>query len=138
MQAGIVAGIFPTSMEVISRRRSAFVLPILFRTVLERWKRELAVESAANEDLTFRRRIEAYLDQGYGSCALRAARVATIVQESLLHFDSERYRLYAWVVMPNHVHILLTPAIGWSLARIMKDMKSFTSRQVNKDRKSVV
>ncbi|HXI22252.1 MAG TPA: transposase [Pyrinomonadaceae bacterium] len=102
------------------------------QTVLERWKRELAVESGANEDLTLRRRIEAYLDQGYGSCALRDARVATIVQDSLLHFDSERYRLYAWVLMPNHVHVILTPAIGWSLSRIMKDLKSFTSREANK------
>src|SRR2546423_3079653 len=102
------------------------------QTVLERWKRELAVESGANEGLTLRRRIEAYLDQGYGSCALRDARVATIVQDSLLQFDSERYRLFTWVLMPNHVHIILTPAIGWSLSRIMKDLKSFTSREANK------
>jgi REP element-mobilizing transposase RayT len=101
------------------------------QTVVERWKRELAFESGGNADLSLRRRIEAYLDQGYGNCALKDARVATIVQDSLLHFDGERYRLYAWVLMPNHVHILLTPAIGWSLSRIMKDMKSFTSREAN-------
>ena len=55
-----------------------------------------------------------------------------MVQASFLHFDGERYRLSAWVVMPNHVHLLLTPQDGWPLSRIVKDMKSFTSREANK------
>ena len=55
-----------------------------------------------------------------------------MVQAALLHFDGERYWLSAWVVMPNHVHLLVTPCISWSLSRIMKDMKSFTSREANK------
>lgn len=41
------------------------------------------------------RRIEAYLDAGHGSCILRQARVAAIVQENLLHGDGRRYRLLA-------------------------------------------
>ena len=98
------------------------------RAVLERWKGEIVNERRANADSALRRRIEAYLDQGYGGCALRDARVATMVQDSLLHFDSERYWLSAWAIMPNHVHILLTPCIAWSLSRIIKDIKSFTSR----------
>lgn len=79
-----------------------------------------------------RKRIERYLDQSYGNCALRNRTVAEIVQNSLLHFDGERYRLSAWVIMPNHVHLLLTPHDGWSLSRIVKDLKSFTSREANK------
>ena len=55
-----------------------------------------------------------------------------MVQNSLLYFDGERYRLSAWVIMPNHVHLMLIPGVGWSLSRIMKDMKSFTSREANK------
>lgn len=102
------------------------------RAVLERWESELAAEPYANADSVLRRRIEAYLDQGYGGCALRDARVAMMVQDSLLHFDDERYWLLAWVIMPNHVHLLLTPCITWSLSRIMKDLKSFTSREANK------
>ena len=99
--------------------------------VLERWKSELGAASL-NVDSILRRRIDHYLDQGYGSCALRDGRVATVVQDSLLHFDGERYRLSGWVVMLNHVHLLLTPLVEWSLSRIMKDMKSFTSREANK------
>ena len=100
------------------------------RAVLERWKRELEKETLATSAL--RKRIEAYLDQGYGACSLKDPRVAAMVQASFLHFDGERYQLYAWVVMPNHAHLLLTPQDGWPLSQIMKDMKSFTSREANK------
>ena len=58
--------------------------------------------------------------------------VAEIIQDSLLHFDGKRYRLSAWVIMPNHVHLLLTPCGSRSLSRIIKDMKSFTSHEANK------
>jgi REP element-mobilizing transposase RayT len=102
------------------------------RVVIERWKRQLESEALPDKDSVFRKRIEAYLDQGYGACLLGKPRVAAMVQTSLLHFDGERYRLSAWVVMPNHVHLLLTPQDGWPLSRIMKDMKSFTSREANK------
>ena len=102
------------------------------QAVLERWTRELSAESATNADAVLRRRIEYYLDQGYGRCALKDVRVATMVQKSLLHFDGERYWLSAWVVMPNHLHMLLTPDAHWSLSEIMKSFKSYTSHEANK------
>jgi putative DNA methylase len=102
------------------------------QAVLEKWKRELAQDARTNSDSILRKRIEHYLDQGYGACALRAEPVANLVQESLLRFDGERYRLSAWIVMFNHVHLLLTPCAEWSLSQIMKDMKSFTSHEANK------
>ena len=102
------------------------------QVVLERWKRELVRDIQTSHDSVLRKRIEAYLDQGYGSCALRNAQIAASVQSSLLYFDEERYRLSAWVVMPNHVHSLLAPCAGWSLSRTMKDMKSFTAREANR------
>ena len=101
------------------------------QTVLERWRSELAADSS-NSETVLRRRIEHYLDQGYGGRALRDARVAAMVQKSLLHFDGERYRLSAWVVMPNHVHTLLTPDAAWSLSRVIKDLKSYTSHEANR------
>ena len=43
------------------------------QVVLERWKRELVRDIQTGHDSVLRKRIEAYLDQGYGSCALRNA-----------------------------------------------------------------
>jgi REP element-mobilizing transposase RayT len=102
------------------------------QAVLRAWMNELAKNYPSNMDAVLRRRIERYLDQGYGSCALGDVRVAAMVQKSLLHFDGERYRLSAWVVMPNHMHMLITPDPEWSLSTIMKDSKSFTSHEANK------
>jgi hypothetical protein len=87
------------------------------KKVIERWNQELGLirERTAFAPV-MRQRIERYLDQGFGSCALQDARVAYMIQESLLHFDDERYWLSAWVVMPNHIHLLLTPKSPWSLS----------------------
>jgi type I restriction enzyme R subunit len=46
------------------------------------------------------------LDAGHGACVLRQPDLATIVGNSLRHFDGERYLMLDFVVMPNHVHLL--------------------------------
>jgi REP element-mobilizing transposase RayT len=101
------------------------------QVVLKRWQLELSREIGIDPESALRKRIEAYLDQGYGSCYLRRPHVATSVQNALLHFDGTRYRLSAWVVMPNHVHILLTPFAGRKLSDIMHSLKSFTAQEAN-------
>jgi len=58
-----------------------------------------------------------------------------MVQESLLTFDSQRYRLLAWVVMPNHVHVLFQPMNGWTVAKIVAAWKKFTARKICDDRR---
>ncbi|CAN5315895.1 MAG: REP-associated tyrosine transposase [Pyrinomonadaceae bacterium] len=102
------------------------------QVVLERWRRELAHCHARETEVTLRRRIEAYLDQGYGSAWLRDARAAGMIEQSLLNFDSERYRLSAWVVMPNHVHLLATPSNNHTLSGIIHSLKSYTAQEANK------
>ena len=101
------------------------------KRVLERWNQEFTRDRTVAAPVV-RERTERYLDQGYGSCALRDVRVAQMVQDALLHFDSERYWLSAWVVMPNHVHLLLTPNSLWPLSRITKLFKSYTAHQANR------
>src|SRR5690349_3144273 len=59
------------------------------------------------------------LDVGSGNCWLRHPGVAQIVEDALLHFDGERYRLIAWSIMPNHVHALIEPMAGQNLGSIV-------------------
>jgi type I restriction enzyme R subunit/putative DNA methylase len=89
---------------------------------------ELACLSAERRDAERRRRIEEWLDSGMGCCALGHPLVAGTVQDSLLHFNGERYQLLAWCIMPNHVHVLVEPR--HPVARIVQGWKSVTSRQV--------
>ncbi len=102
------------------------------QTVLDRWREELQRETGFDIDAALRRRIEAYLDQGYGQCYLKDERVATMVQNSLLFHDGERYRLSSWVVMPNHLHFLATPCAGIELSDIQHSLKSYTAHEANK------
>ncbi|MCZ7637771.1 MAG: transposase [Verrucomicrobia bacterium] len=67
-----------------------------------------------------------------GSCVLGRPEVAGIVIEALEHFDGQRYALHAWCVMPNHVHVVVTPADGHGLSAILHTWKSFTAKAVNR------
>jgi REP element-mobilizing transposase RayT len=100
--------------------------------VVERWVGELEVLPPAKQDLELRKRVEEFLDSGHGACHLRNPRVGALVETALLFFDAERYRVHAWVVMPNHVHVLFTPAAGCGLSDTLGSWKSFTAKEANK------
>jgi REP element-mobilizing transposase RayT len=102
------------------------------RAVLERWSRELDLKNSKKDQIHLQKRIEKYLDQGYGEAFLKNHRVATMVQNTLLYFDGERYQLSAWVLMPNHLHFLATRFEGETLKEIMQTLKSLTSHKSNK------
>ncbi len=76
-------------------------------------------------------KIQSYIDRGLGSCLLRNPLVAQIVEDCLLKYHLLRYRLLAWVIMPNHVHVLILPISGWSLATIVRDWKGYSTRLIN-------
>ncbi|MGI8431047.1 MAG: class I tRNA ligase family protein, partial [Chthoniobacterales bacterium] len=78
--------------------------------------------------------IERWLDAGYGSCLLREPGAARVVADALKHFANERYELGAWVVMPNHVHALVTPKPGHDLSGILHSWKRFSAREINRVR----
>jgi putative transposase len=77
-------------------------------------------------------RLEKLIDRGRGSCLLGDPRNATILRDALAHFDGERYRLLAWVVMPNHVHALIEQVDGFLLDGIVQSWKSFSAKAINK------
>ena len=72
------------------------------------------------------------LDGGLGACWLRDAKIGAMVEEALLHFDGERYRLLAWCVMPNHVHAVVEPGEQQGLGAIVQAWKSFSAKRANK------
>ena len=98
---------------------------------LERLRDDL--KRMVEDDRTLKRRIriEEALDRGQGSAVLSNPDIGQIVENALLHFDVERYRLHAWCVMPNHVHALATPLADWTLSEIAHGWKSFTSKKAN-------
>ena len=93
---------------------------------------QLRQEAKGRGSATWRQRQEELLDAGYGACYLREARVARVVESALLYFDRIRYRLLAWVVMPNHLHVLIETLPGPTITQVVYSWKSLTAREVNK------
>jgi type I restriction enzyme R subunit len=79
----------------------------------------------------FSTQLEDWMDQGMGSCTLSNPDYARIVADSLLFFDGDRYFIDSFVVMPNHVHVLMRLQTGFSLEKVVQSWKQFSARQIN-------
>jgi REP element-mobilizing transposase RayT len=102
------------------------------KKVVERWQQELRSLESEEKRIVLQKRIEKYLDQGFGKAFLKEHGIASMVQNSLLKFDGIRYRLFAWVVMPNHVHALLARFESFKIKKILQCFKSYTAHKANK------
>ncbi|MEI8383245.1 MAG: transposase [Planctomycetota bacterium] len=114
------------------------------KQVLEGWRieREQLIQAAMQKSgqlspaeadrlqVLFSEKVEAFLNQRQGACWMMRDDVAELVQNALLHFDGTRYDLFAWCVIPNHVHVVVRPRPEHSLESILHSWKSFTSRKI--------
>jgi putative DNA methylase len=105
-------------------------------SLLAQWRDELRIPPGAAADdprmQELRRRLDRYEDAGHGACHLRLPEIADLVQQALLHFDGERYRVLEWCIMPNHVHVVLEIGEGHSLQDIVHSWKSYTAKEANR------
>ncbi len=73
------------------------------------------------------------LDSGCtGPLYLRMPKIASMIVDAI-HYREQalnHYRLHAYVVMPNHVHLLITPLV--LVSRIMHSLKKGTAREGNR------
>lgn len=112
----------PDTLQFISFRL-ADSLP---QEVLAQWQQQLTSLLDQERTTAVRQRMEDYLDQGYGCCALSHPSLAMTLQQAFKHHHAERYELLAWCVMPNHAHVLIKPA--WPLAKIVQSWKVWSAR----------
>jgi REP element-mobilizing transposase RayT len=88
-------------------------------------------EAASRGSERFFDELDTWLDRGSGKCWLRDPQIAGIVEQGFLHFDGDRYKLLHWVVMPNHVHVMIAVTPGFELAKTVKSWKAFTGARAN-------
>ena len=123
---------------------------VTFRTIdsipqskLREWRREHDAWIAHNPEphsadlrrtynRLFTERLHEWLDAGYGKCVLREASLRRIVEEALQYFDGKRYQLDEYVVVPNHVHAIVTPLGSHELSSVLHSWKSYTATQINR------
>lgn len=97
-----------------------------------RGKEEYSKEEWKEYNRLFNERVENWMNAGYGSCLLKKPENAALVANAFKHFAGQRYTLDEWVVMPNHVHVLVKPFGEHKLCDILHSWKSFTANEINK------
>jgi len=111
--------------------------------VVEQWRRErdswfsqmpepTNAEAVEEAHALFSAKFEDRLDEGDGSCLLRAPEAADEVERCLRHFDGQHYSLGTFVIMPNHVHVLVRPLMDHPLPAILQAWKCVTAHKLNK------
>ena len=79
------------------------------------------------------KRLDMQLDRAkWGARWLAVPRVASCVEDAIVRGEKSlaQYLLHAYVVMPNHVHLLITPRLP--VRRIMRGIKGVSSRDANR------
>lgn len=99
------------------------------------WRTQLtALGPELHDDFmrTFTTRWQHQLDHCYGACWLAQPAISEIVADSLLKFDSDRYELTDFVVMPNHVHLMAAFAHEEGMLEQCTSWKHYTATQINR------
>ena len=115
-------------------RRTAWLAKHGIRISDKNWKDQL---SALPEPLrrefheTFSREYMESLDKGLGACVMRQPEISTIVADSLFHFDTQRYHLGDFVIMPNHVHVIVCLLGDTDIEAQCTSWKRYTARRIN-------
>jgi REP element-mobilizing transposase RayT len=72
--------------------------------------------------------LEGWLDDGAGSCLLKGPVNRDFLETVLMRFQGEKVEHHAWVIMPNHVHLLFTPLSP--LEKLIQAWKGVSARQM--------
>ena len=79
----------------------------------------------------FPNRWEQWLDECFGECLLARPELRQIVGDVLKHEADKDYQLHEFVVMPNHVHVLVTPMGAQTLSESLQAWKSVSAHRIN-------
>ncbi len=106
---------------------------------IRQWKEEHATwvshhpkpwspEQEAEYHRRFTWKLEHWLDEGSGSCLLKNPELREILEETLMRDHGTRAVHHAWVIMPNHVHLIFTAHAR--LETLMKTWKGVSARKI--------
>jgi REP element-mobilizing transposase RayT len=109
------------------------------RTKLRQWQEELVVwktqhpepwtnETEQEYHRKFTWRLENWLDEGHGACIFTDPDKRDILQRTLMHDQGTKANHHAWVIIPNHIHLLFTPLVP--LEKLMQSWKGISARRI--------
>ena len=68
------------------------------------------------------------MDRGYGSCLLRYPEYRKILIDTIAFNDHVNYEVDSYVIMPNHVHMLIMPLEDNKIEDILHSIKRYSAR----------
>ncbi|MBL8818989.1 MAG: transposase [Planctomyces sp.] len=77
------------------------------------------------------RRIERWLDQGYGACYFADPANSQLLADSLQHYHETRCETHSYVVMLNHAHAIMKPLGDYTLEDTLGLIKGYVANQIN-------
>jgi putative transposase len=106
---------------------------------VKQWKEECRIWLALNPtpwsadaEKEYHRRftwkLETWLDAGSGSCLFRQSSHRRVLEDILMHDQGHRAEHEAWVIMPNHVHLLFMPKVP--LEKLLQTWKGVSARRL--------
>jgi len=106
-----------------------------WHTEREQWKQSnpdpLSDDQRREYAERFPDRFQKWLDAGRGACVLKKPECGQIVADAMRFFGGQSYHLDAWVIMPNHVHIIFQATQPHSPKEILHSWKSYTANKIN-------
>ncbi|GEP41807.1 transposase [Brevifollis gellanilyticus] len=93
--------------------------------------RTLSAELQREYHNRFSRRWQDHLDECHGECLLRQSAIRSTIESALRHFDGQRYDLGDFVLMPNHVHVLVTLHADIDVEKTCFSWKRFSGGKIN-------
>ena len=114
--------------------RSAWLAQHSISISMPDWKDKLAeLPEGLRKDFhhTFSRQYMEYLDKGLGACVLKRPKLSKIVADSLLYFNGNRYHVGDFVIMPNHVHLLVCLLGDTDVLKQCRSWKKFSAGKIN-------
>ena len=118
---------FPDARQHITFRLS----DSLSQNQLNIFKKQVEDNPPSRRDYYLHREIEEWIDRGIGSSILNIPELARCVIDSLYCFNDKRYHLFQWVVMPNHIHVLIQIFPQNPMCDIVNYWKRYTNMRFN-------
>ena len=107
-----------------------------YKKTISAWQdvhgRVLTTEEAKELEKLKLQVINSMLDRCLGRCMLKTIEARKLVEHAFHHFDHSRYHIHDYVIMPNHVHIILQPIDNFSIQSVVSSLKSYTAHGLNK------
>jgi len=72
------------------------------------------------------------MDKGSGECPLRRADLRAIVEQAMMYHADHTCLMGDFVIMPNHVHVLMQPRAEQTLKEILGSIRKYSAREINK------